>query len=190
MKKSTVAIISVICTIAICVGGFLINDHSTKRNGNTRESRELVLREDAEADFVIEEFKTDDLIFCAYELSNGRIGVAKFKAEDDKYRLSGAKYADKDVPNVQLEIVDKKFCYIVFLNNSNLDYAEITYNVTTYSGKREDVVFKYEVDDKLIICSESPQGGEPIGMVFYEKNGEKHEFTPNPDGTRESYVKK
>lgn len=190
MKKSTVAIISVICTIAICVGGFLINDHSTKRNGNTRESRELVLREDAEADFVIEEFKTDDLIFCAYELSNGRIGVAKFKAEDDKYRLSGAKYADKDVPNVQLEIVDKKFCYIVFLNNSNLDYAEITYNVTTYSGKREDVVFKYEVDDKLIICSESPQGGEPIGMVFYEKNGEKHEFIPNPDGTRESYVKK
>ncbi len=68
MKKSAVAIISVVCTLAVCMCAFLITDYFAKRDGRTRESRELIVREDCGADFVTCEEKNDIKYLCLKEI--------------------------------------------------------------------------------------------------------------------------
>lgn len=191
MKKSTVAIISVICALAICIGGFFVTDYFSKRDGRTRESRELILREDDEADFVIEEYKTEDAIYTAFECLNGRIGVAKFNLEKNKYRWGSTHYADNDVPNVIYEIIDGKYCDIIFFNKPNLDYVELTYKVIDYEAKEIEVTKRIEYEkEKQILRAERSQVSEPASMTFFDKNGKKYEFIDESEYPNGCYIKK
>lgn len=191
MKKSTIAIISVICTLAVCVGAFFVTDYFSKRDGRTRESRELILREDDDADFVIEEYKTEDAIYTAFECLNGRIGVAKFNLEKNKYRWGSTRYADADLPNVIYEIVEEKYSDIIFFNKPNLDYVELTYKVINNKAKEVEVTERiYYEKENQIIYAERPQVSEPSAITFYDKNGKKYEFVDESEYSNGCYVKK
>ena len=189
MKKSTVAIISVICTIAICVGVFFVTDYFSKRDGRTRESRELILQEEYDADFVIEEYKTEDAIYTAFECLNGRMGVAKFNLEKNKYRWGSTRYADNDVPNVQKVLWE--YADIIFFNKPDLDYVELTYKVIDYNAKEIEVTERIEYEkEKQILYAKRPQYEEPIAMTFFDKNGKKYEFVDESEHPNGCYIKK
>ena len=191
MKKSTVAIISVICTIAICVGVFLVTDYFSKRDGRTQESRELIVREELGADFVICEEKINGIIYVAFEFPNGRIGVTGFEPEGDKYKTSGlhSQYSNADVPNVHDVIWE--YADIIFFNKPDLDYVELTYKVIDYNAKEIEVTERIEYEkEKQILYAKRPQYEEPIAMTFFDKNGKKYEFVDESEHPNGCYIKK
>ena len=189
MRRNIVVAISIVLVLAACIGIAFGVDYFAKRNGKTTESRELILQENYEGDFLICERKIDGMIFSAYELSNGRTGVAEFKEEENGYRAGRVKFSDADVPNVQMEVLNEKYCYVIFLNQPNMEYVTVVYEVTTSSGEREEVSFRYDLDDDRLACSESPQGGEPKYIVYVDEEGQQYKFAEDPEGTREYYVK-
>ena len=188
MKKSYIAIISIIVVVAVCISILYYKDYSSKRNGKTFESRELILQEKHDADYLICEEKVDGVIFCAYELANGRTGLARFVEDNDRYRFSQSKYANQDVPAVLMDVLNEKYCYLIFFNQPNMKRVEVTYEVTTFSGTREKVTFDYNITDYAVICSESPQAAQPISIVYYDTKGNEYRFVGHPE-TREMYVK-
>ena len=183
MNKKNITIISMIVLVAVCVSVFFYKDYSSKRNGKTFESRELILQEEYDADYLICEEKVDGYIYSAFELANGRTGLATFKEDNGKYRISMCKFADEDVPVVRDDILNEKYCYLIFLNQPNMKRVEVTYVVTTYLGTKENVTFDYEITDYSIICSERPQiqAGEPISIVYYDTNGNEYRFVEHPE---------
>ena len=189
MKKSTIVIISIICTLAVCVGAFLVADYFAKRDGRTRESRELIVREELGADFVICEEKIDGIIYVAFEFPNGRIGVTGFEQKGDKYKTSGlhSKYSNADVPNVHNVIW--KYADIIFFNKPDLDYVELTYEVIDNKGEEIEVTERVNIE-KQIFCVDRPQYTEPISMTFYDKNGKKYEFVKESEHPNGIYIKK
>ena len=188
MKKKSIAIIGIVVLVVVCVSIFFYKDYSSKRNGKTFESRELILQEKSDADYLICEEKVDGYIYSGYELANGRTGLATFKEDNGNYRISMCKYADEDVPAVRMDILNEKFCYLIFLNQPNMKRVEVTYVVTTYSGTKENVTFDYNISDYAVICSESPQAGQPISIVYYDTNGNEYRFVEHPE-MREIYIK-
>lgn len=191
MKKATIAIISVVCTLAVCVGVFFVTDYFSKRDGRTRESRELIVREELGADFVICEEKINGIIYVAYEFPNGRIGVTGFEPEGDKYKTSGlhSKYSNADVPNVHDVIWEN--ADIIFFNKPDLDYVELTYKVIDYNAKEIEVTERIEYEkEKQILYAKRPQYEEPIAMTFFDKNGKKYEFIDESEHPNGCYIKK
>ena len=187
-KKNYILIISVILIMFVCVSVFFYKDYSHQRNGKTFESRELILQENYDADYLICEEKVDGVIFSGYELANGRTGLARFVEDNDRYRVSQSKYANQDVPAVLMDVLNGKYCYLIFFNQPNMKRVEVTYEVTTFSGTREKVTFDYDITDYAVICSESPQAGQPISIIYYDTNGNEYRFVGHPE-TREMYVK-
>lgn len=190
MKKSTVAIISVICTLIICLSAYLVFDYSGKRDGRTRESRELILREELGADFVICEQKINGIIYVAFEFPNGRIGVVGFEQDGDRYKTSGlhSKYSNSDVPNVQ-DVIGE-YADIIFLNKPDLSYVELTYEVIDIHGETVQVTNRLEFNGDRILYAKRPQYSEPISMTFYDLNGNEYAFIDESEYPNGIYIKK
>lgn len=188
MKKKGIAIISIVVLAVVCISIFFYNNYSSKRNGKTFESRELIIQEKYDADYLICELKIDGNIYCGFELANGRTGLAKFAEKNGKYTSGKCRYENNDVPLVDMNVLNEKFCYLIFFNQPDMERVEVTYQVTTYSGTRENVTFDYDITDFEIICSESPQAGQPISIVYYDTNGNEYRFIEHPE-TREMYIK-
>ncbi len=190
MKKQTVAIISILCTLVVCLSVYFVSNYFDKRDGRTRESRELILREELDADFVICEQKINGIIYVAFEFPNGRIGVAGFEEEGDRYKISGlhTKYSDSDVPNVNKVIWE--YADIIFLNKPDLSYVELTYEVIDIYGKNVQVTNRLEFNGDRILYAERPQYSEPISMVFYDINGKEYAFIDESEYPNGCYVKK
>ncbi len=193
MKKSTIVIINVLCTLVVCIGAFLVTDYFAKRDGRTKESRELIVREELGADFVICEEKINGIIYVAFEFPNRRIGVTGFEQKGDKYKTSGlhSKYSNADVPNVIDEIIDGRRCDIIFFNKPDLDYVELTYEVIDYEGEEIEVTKYIEYEkEKQILRAERPQVSEPASITFYDKSGRKYEFVDESEYPNGCYIKK
>lgn len=190
MKKKSIAIIGIVVLVVVFVSIFFYKDYSNKSNGKTFESRELILQEKYDADYLICEEKIDGYIYSGFELANGRTGLATFKEDNGNYKASMCKYADEDVPAVRMDILNEKYCYLIFLNQPNMKRVEVTYVVTTYSGTKENVTFEYDITDYAVICSERPQAeaGEPISIVYYDTNGNEYRFVEHPE-MGEIYIK-
>lgn len=188
--KSRKIIIIAIMILLISVSVFFYMDYSSKRNGKTFESRELILQEKYDADYLICEEKIDGYIFSGFELANGRTGLATFKEDNGKFKATMCKYADDNVPAVRMEILNGKYCYLIFLNQPNMKRVEVTYVVTNYLGTEENITINYDITDHKIICSERPQkhSGQPIEIVYYDIKGNKHRFIEHPE-MRDVYIK-
>ena len=185
-KIRIVIIIAIIVFLALAI--FFYHNYSCKRNGKTIESRELILQEQFHADYLICEEKKDGMIFSGFELSDGRTGLAFFRKDNNRYKCGQCKFVDSDVPAVLYKILDGKGCYLIFFNQPNMKYAEVTYTVTTLSGEQKEVTLKYDISDYAVICSESPQWEQPIRIMYYDKNGNEYKFVEH-HSTREMYVK-
>ncbi len=190
MKKSTVAIISVLLTLAVCLGVFLITGYFAKRDGRTRESRELILREELGADFVICEQKINGIIYVAFEFPDGRIGVVGFEQNGDRYKTSGlhSMYSNSDVPNVHKVIGE--YADIIFLNKPDLSYVELTYEIVDNNGENIQVTNRLDFNGDSILYAERPQFSEPISMTFYDINGKEYAFVDESEYPNGIYIKK
>ena len=189
MGKKSVAIISIICTLVVCLSVYFVSNYFDKRDGRTKESRELILTARKDVDFVICEQKINGIIYVAFELPNGRIGMTAFEEEGGKYKLSGwTRYSNSDVPTV--EKVLWEYADIIFLNKPDLSYVELTYEVIDIRGETVQVTNRLEFDGDRILYAERPQYSEPISMTFYDVNGKEYAFIDESEYPNGIYIKK
>lgn len=165
--KNKKVIISVFLIIIICfIGVFSIN---SKPDGSTLKSREEILNNLPKGiEWKISSEKNIEGYIISSINSSNKDGIAVFEPLDNgEYKYQTVSYRDKGDIVIGSAFINQNFYDIYWLNQSDLDYAEITYTV---DGKEIEPI-QFDIEDLEIIYHKAPSENYSINVTYYDVNG-------------------
>lgn len=136
-------------------------------SGTTLESRQEILSNLPDSDWKIHtETKLENYIFSSIS-SEEMNGIAVWKPQEDKeYELGLIASVEKGGGCVYFEFPrNGKMYYLFWLNQPDLDYAEVIYTV---NGKQTEPI---RYDAKEIVWTFAPNCDYMLSVYYYDKNG-------------------
>jgi hypothetical protein len=144
----------------------------SKLDGSTLESRALQLNKSGNGLHIASEIKIDEYIISGIVSTNSKYGLAVFEPEDNnKYKLQTRSLEDNSEIITEHTVINGTDYDLFWYNQTNLDYAEITYTV---QGKKLEPI-KLDAGENKILYYKAPGNDYSVKVTFYDTQGNQYE---------------
>lgn len=144
-------------------------------DGSSIESREMILNKQSKINgnaHISYEITVNDYIVSGFICSNNKHGLAIFEPQGNgRYQFQTKYLRDEDELIHGNLVINQKVYDLFWANKENLDYAEVTYIV---SSKSEETL-KLDATENKIIYNEAPSGDYAVEYGFIDMNGKRYE---------------
>ena len=143
-------------------------------NGSDLESRKVLVNEVEEGMRIVEETRIQNYIISGITGANGKYGLAIFQPQgDDGYKLQSTYTKEQGEIMIGNVLIGDTDYNLFWFDQSDLDYAEITYTDNAKGETLEPIQLDATTGD--ILYHEAPGNDYTVKVVYYDVNGNMYE---------------